>query len=283
MMNINSKTKITGLLGYPLNHTFSPAMQNAAFGNKGINYVYLPIEVKPDNFETVVKGIKNMNFDGFNVTIPFKVEIMKYLDEVDELAKRIGAVNTVLIRDGKLKGYNTDGRGFLRSLEEALGIGVINNKSIFILGSGGAARGICMILAMEGAKKIVICNRTHEKAVALAKDVNRYVAGSSIAITMEYKDMAEAIKDADVLINTTSVGTFPKVDEVPIDVSLLNEKLAVCDVVYNPRKTKLLIEAEKLGCKTMSGLGMLVYQGAEAFELWTGEDAPVEVMFNAIS
>jgi len=282
MITINSKTKIVGLLGYPLGHSFSPNMQNAAFNNKGINNVYVPIEVKPENFATVVKAVSSMNFAGFNITIPFKVEVIKYLDEIDESAERIGAVNTVVIKDGRLVGYNTDGRGFLRSLEEGLGYNV-EGKNIFVLGSGGASRAICMGLAFNKARKIYICNRTFEKAVALSKDINKHIPGSSIAIPMEYNEMRKNIKNVDAFINTTNVGTFPKVDEMPIDSSLLNEKLVVCDVIYNPKKTKLLLEAEKLGCKTISGLGMLVYQGAEAFELWTGVKAPVELMFDVVS
>ena len=282
MININSKTKIVGLLGYPLDHTFSPPMQNAAFDNKGINYVYIPIEVKPENFATVIKAISSMNFGGFNVTKPFKVEIIKYLDEIDEAAKCIGAVNTVVVKDGKLKGYNTDGSGFLRSLEESLG-SKVEGKDIFVLGSGGASRAICMILALNKARKIYICNRTFEKAVALSGDVNKYALGSSTAIPMEYGEMSKTIKNVDVFINTTNVGTFPEVDEIPIDSSLLNRKLVVCDVIYNPRKTKLLLEAEKLGCKTMSGFGMLVYQGAGAFELWIEVKALTELMFDVVS
>jgi shikimate dehydrogenase len=257
-------------------------MQNAAFEDKDINCIYLPIEVKPDNLDTVIRGITSMNFDGFNITKPFKTEIMKYLDEVDELASRIGAVNAVVIKDGQLKGYNTDGMGFLRSLKKTLYPSIVN-KRIFVLGSGGAARAICMVLAMAGTEKINICNRTYEKAVDLAEDINKYVPNSSNAIPMEYEEMEKAIKNTDILINATCVGTFPNVNEVPIDTNLLNNQLAVCDVVYNPAKTKLLIEAEKHGCKTMSGLGMLVYQGAEAFELWTGKNAPIGVMFDAIS
>lgn len=282
MIKISNNTKITCLLGYPLGHTFSPDMHNAAFEDRNINCIYLPIEVKPENLDTVVKCIKCLNSVGFNVTKPYKIEIMKYLDEVDDLAYRIGAVNTVVIRDGKLKGYNTDGRGFLRSLEERLSSN-IDDKSIFVLGSGGAARAICMILAMENVRKICICNRTYEKAVALSENINKYVPESSTAVPMEYKDMKKAIDKADILINTTSVGMYPNTNESPIDSKLLNEKLTVCDIIYNPPKTKLLIEAEKIGCKTMSGLGMLVYQGVETFELWTGKKAPVDIMFNAIS
>lgn len=280
MLNIDSKTKYIGLLGCPLGHSISPAMQNAAFQSKAINKLYIPVQVKAEDLETVVKALSKMNFGGFNVTIPYKIEIIKYLDEMDELAKSIGAVNTVMIEDGRLKGYNTDGIGFLRSLEEGLGISV-EGKNIFVLGSGGASRAISMTLAMNKASKLCICNRTFEKAVALAEDINNRYGGCSISVPMINENMAEAIKTADIFINTTSVGTYPNVDEMPIDKNSLNSNLTVCDVVYNPRKTKLLQEAENMGCKTLSGLGMLVYQGAEAFQIWTGVKAPVNVMFEA--
>lgn len=279
---INSKTRIVGLFGYPLGHASSPIMQNAAFNNKDINNVYVAIEVKPENFATVVNAIPSMNLVGFNVTKPYKIEIIKYLDEIDEAAKCIGAVNTVVVKDGKLKGYNTDGTGFLRSLEESLG-SKVEGKNIFVLGSGGASRAISMVLALNKARKVYICNRTFEKALALSEDINKNAPGVSAAIPMEYDEMKKNIENVDVFINTTSVGTFPEVDEIPIDSSLLNEKLVVCDVIYNPKKTKLLQEAEKLGCKTMSGIGMVVYQGAEAFELWTGKKAPIELMFDVVS
>ena len=280
-MNINTETKIIGLLGYPLGHSFSSIMQNTAFEHCSFNKIYIPIEVMPENLEKVVKGISKMNFDGFNITIPYKIEIMKYLDEIDDYAKSIGAVNTVTIKNGKLKGYNTDGIGFLRSYEESTGK-KIAGKRVFVLGSGGASRAICMTLALNKADKIYICNRTFEKAEALADDVNKQSGISSIAVPFVYKDMEKAINDSDVLINTTSVGMLPNVDKSPLDKNLLNSKLTVCDAVYNPKKTKLLQDAEEIGCKTVIGLSMLIYQGTEAFQLWTDTKAPVELMFKVV-
>lgn len=278
MRKVNSKTKYIGLLGYPLGHSISPVMQNAAFESRDINYLYMPIELKKEDLEHVVEAMPKMNFAGFNVTIPYKIEIMKHLDEIDDLAKSIGAVNTVAIKDGKLKGYNTDGIGFLRSLEEELNVSVAG-KNIFILGSGGAARAISMTLAMNKARRLYICNRTYEKAESLVKDINSKYGNVAISIPMVEQKMKDAINYAEILINTTCVGTYPNIDETPIDKEILKGHLAVCDVVYNPRKTKLLQDAEKLGCKTMNGLGMLIYQGAEAFRIWTGVKAPVETMF----
>lgn len=277
MQKVNSKTKYIGLLGYPLGHSISPVMQNAAFESRDINYLYMPIELKKEDLEHVVKAMPKMNFAGFNVTIPYKIEIMKHLDEIDDLAKSIGAVNTVAIKDGKLKGYNTDGIGFLRSLEEELNVSVAG-KNIFILGSGGAARAISMTLAMNKARRLYICNRTYEKAESLAKDINSKYGNVAISIPMVKQNMKDSINDTEILINTTCVGTYPNIDETPIDKEILQAHFAVCDIVYNPKKTKLLQDAEKLGCKTMNGLGMLIYQGAEAFKIWTGVKAPVDTM-----
>jgi len=280
-MIINTDTKMIGLLGYPVNQSLSAPMQNSAFEQCSFNKIYIPIEVLPENLEIVVKGISKMNFDGFNVTKPHKIEIIKYLDEIDEYAKSIGAVNTVTIKNGVLKGYNTDGTGFLKSYEENTGT-KIEGKNVFVLGSGGASRAISMTLALNKANKIYICNRTYEKAVALANDINNQAGECSTAILMEYEEMKNAINSSDVLINTTSIGMYPSVEDSPLDKNLINNKLIVCDAVYNPKKTKLLRDAEEIGCKIVIGLSMLVYQGSEAFELWTNSKAPVDLMFKIV-
>jgi shikimate dehydrogenase len=281
-MILSTKTKLIGLLGYPLGHSLSPLMHNTAFESLSLDKIYIPIEVAPENLETVVKGMAKMNFEGFNVTIPCKIEIMKLLDEVDDYAKCIGAVNTVVVHEGKLKGYNTDGMGFLKSFEESTGT-KIDGKNIFILGSGGASRAISMTLAMNKSNKIYICNRTYEKAVSLAEDITKQSGADSVAVKHEYEKMKKAIADCHVLINTTSVGMSPNIDSSPLNRELLSPSLTVCDAVYNPRKTKLLKDAEEIGCKTVEGLKMLVYQGASAFEIWTGIKAPAELMFKAIN
>ena len=281
MIKIDTKTRILGLLGYPLAHSFSPPMQNAAFKHLSMNKIYIPIEVTPDDLDDVVKGIPKMNFDGFNVTKPHKVHIIEYLDEIDELARIIGAVNVVTIKNGVLKGYNTDGSGFVRSFEEEMRTSFCE-KNVFVIGSGGASRAICMTLAMESAKTIYICNRTYEKAVALSKDINKNIRDCCIPVMMKYGLIKEALYNAQIIINTTSVGMFPNNEEIPLNENLLHKELVVCDIVYNPRKTKLLKAAERKGCKTVSGLAMLVHQGAESFKLWTDVEPPVEIMFNTI-
>ncbi len=281
-MDINVETKLIGLLGYPLGQSFSSVMQNAAFKECNLNKIYIPIEVLPENLEIVVKGISKMNFEGFNITKPYKIDIIKYLDEMDEYARCIGAVNTVTINHGKLKGYNTDGTGFLRSLKENTGTG-IEGKTVFILGSGGAARAIGMTLALNKAKKIYICNRTYDKAALLSDDISKQTNTKSVAVLMEQNEIKKALNDSDVLINTTSVGMYPNINESPIDKSLINNKLTVCDAVYNPRKTKLLKDAEEIGCKIIIGMYMFIYQGAEAFELWANEKAPVDLMYDKVN
>ena len=280
-MNMDNSKKLVGILGYPLSHSLSPVMQNMAFKYYNLNNVYVPIEVKPEDLEIIVKAIRGMNFIGFNVTVPHKIEVVKYLDEMDKLAELIGAVNTVVVKDGNLKGYNTDGIGFLKSFQENTNES-IEGKRVFILGAGGASRAVSMTLAMNKAEKVYICNRTYEKAERLSQDINTKIGNVSAAVPMEYEKMKEVIYDSDVFINTTTVGMHPNVDESPIDRSLLHENLILCDIVYNPRKTKLLEEAEELGCKTVPGLSMLVYQGAESFRLWTGMEAPVDIMFKAV-
>jgi shikimate dehydrogenase len=259
----------------------SPVMQNAAFEYCSMNRIYIPVEVKSENLETVVRGISKMNFEGFNITIPHKIEIMKYLDETDEYARCIGAVNTVKIKDGKLKGYNTDGIGFLRSFEESTK-DKIEGKNVFIIGCGGASRAISMTLALNKANKMYICNRTFDKASNLAEDIKRQTKIPCEAILYDYEEIIKALQDTDVLINTTSVGMSPNIEESPLDKRILDKRLTVCDIVYNPRKTRLLKDAEEKGCRIVEGLAMLVYQGAEAFEIWTEIKAPTELMFKAI-
>ena len=281
MVDINTDTKLVGLLGHPLKQSFSPTMQNGAFQEAGLNYIYVPFEVTPEDLPDVVKGISKMNFAGFNVTKPHKINIMDHLDEIDKSAEVIGAVNVVTISDGRLKGFNSDGSGFNRSFEEETGT-TFKGKNVFILGSGGAARAIAVTLAMEGAEKIYICNRTVEKAEGLAADINKQVRDCASSVPLENSEMEKALGDTEVIINTTSIGMQPEPEAIPMDKELLDKRFIVCDIVYNPLKTKLLQEAEKLGCQTVEGLSMLLYQGAESFELWTGRNAPLETMESII-
>jgi shikimate dehydrogenase len=222
-----------------------------------------------------------MNFAGYNITIPHKIRIMGCLDAIDPLAQAIGAVNTVVVENGRTTGYNTDGEGFVRSVEAESGIAV-GEKCHFIVGCGGAARAIAMTLAFKGAPKIYLCNRTEQKAHDLAAEINAKVSPCCEVVPRDSANMAPAVQQADVLINTTSVGMHPEEERIPIDGDMIPNGVVVSDIVYNPARTKLLRVAEEKGCQTVPGLGMLVYQGAEGFRKWTGAEPPVEIMFGVV-
>lgn len=278
---INTETRLIGLLGYPLKHSFSPAMQNAAIEEHKLNKLYIPIEVQKKDLDTVVKGISRMNFDGFNVTIPYKVDIIKYLDDIDESALMAGAVNTVVIKSGKMKGFNTDGRGFILAFKAGTSESV-QGKKFLVLGGGGAARAITVSLVLNGAEQVFLHNRTHEKALRLVEEISSKIKNSCRIKAVSDMELSSITKESKVIINATSVGMYPNVEDDPIDKSFLQKKHIVCDIVYNPENTKLLETAARIGCKTLSGTGMLVYQGIESFRLWTGKAVSPDTMFRAI-
>lgn len=281
MALVDVNTKLVGLLGNPLGHSFSPAMHNRAFATLDLNFFYLPIEVTAEDLPTVAAGIAKMNFAGYNVTIPHKIRIMACLDAIDPLAQAIGAVNTVTLHEGRATGHNTDGEGYVRSLESEGGIEV-HGKRLFIIGCGGATRAIAMTLASKGAQKIFIANRTEQKAHDLAAEINAKVRSCSEVVAMQRANLAAALAQADVLINTTSLGMHPHEDRLPIEGDLIPSGIVVSDIVYNPMRTQLLKVAEARGCRIVTGLGMLVYQGAEAFRMWTGVEPPVDEMFAVV-
>lgn len=270
-------TKLVILLGNPLGHSISPPMHNRVFETLGMDYCYMPVEVNENNLKKVFSGLVRMNVAGFNVTIPHKIGIMELLDELDPLAATIGAVNTICVKDGKTKGYNTDGEGFIRSLEEETKIST-RGKRLFLLGCGGAARAIAMTLAFDGAEKVIICNRTVAKAQALASEINEKIRTCAEVVEQTSKSQAQALETCDVLINCTSLGMHPREDVLPIDESLLLPHLIVADIVYNPLMTRFLKSAEEKGCTVVPGLGMLIYQGAAAFKLWTGIEPTISEM-----
>ncbi|MFB0544727.1 MAG: shikimate dehydrogenase [Asgard group archaeon] len=274
-MPITSKTVACAVIGDPIHHSLSPNMHNAAFQCLNLDYVYLAFRVQKENLGEAISGFKALNFCGFNVTIPHKEECIKYLDEIDETALKIGAVNCVVNENGILKGYNTDGIGALRVVTE--GGFELDGKKIVILGAGGAARAIVFTFA-KLASKINILNRTFPKAKKLVEDVSRTAKILIIAKKLSYENLKESILEAELLVNTTSVGMYPKTEETIVPQELLHEKLTVFDAVYNPPETRLLREAKSIGAKTIDGIDMLVYQGAEAFEKWTGKKAPIQVM-----
>ncbi|HBH12391.1 MAG: Shikimate dehydrogenase [Clostridiales bacterium 38_11] len=274
---IDVKTKLVGLLGYPLGHSLSPLMQNKAFKLTGLNCLYLPIEAENKDYSELLSGMKKMNFIGFNVTIPGKIDIIQHLDAIHPLAEKIGSVNTVQIENGRMTGYNTDGEGFVSSLTSETRC-VISESSFMVLGAGGACRAIAMTLAEREAKKIVIANRTFIKAKALCDEINGCIRDCCIPLALSTEVLAQYMPYINVLINTTNIGLFPNVDNTPIDHKLLRKDLLVADIIYNPIRTRMLIEAEEIGCVTLSGIGMFVNQGVEAFKIWTGIDPPVREM-----
>jgi shikimate dehydrogenase len=275
MRLISGRTRICGIIGDPIEHTMSPVMHNAAFKNKGVDYVYLAFRVKKEELGEAIEGMRALNMRGLNITIPHKVAVIPFLDELDHLADKIGAINTVVNNDGVLKGYNTDATGFLRALRER-GIEP-KGKSVVILGAGGASRAISFILAERGSS-LVILNRTWDKAKICTDRISEIFQREATALKLDRENLAAALSKADILINATSVGMSPNIDETPVTSDLLRPSLVVYDIVNNPIKTRLQREAEAVGAKTISGLDMLVWQGALAFEKWTGLKAPIGVM-----
>ena len=276
-MNIKGSTNIVGLIGHPVEHSFSPPMHNAAFEKLGMDYAYVAFDVEPQNLKSAIDGAKSLGIRGLNVTIPHKIEVMQYLDEIDEVAGLIGAVNTIDFKD--MKGYNTDGIGAIRAIEEVTSI---KDKNVVIAGAGGASRAISFYIAKYGASRLTILNRNVEKAQKLASDVsNSGLIGDVKADSIS--EIASILDDADILINTTPVGMHPNVNDEPIaSASDMHEDLVVFDAVYNPNETGLLKEAVKAGAEPVFGIKMLLYQGAESFRIWTGVDAPVDAMEDAL-
>jgi shikimate dehydrogenase len=259
---INTKTCLYGVLGDPVSHSLSPLMHNTAFEAIGYNGVYLAFGVK--DLAGAVAGIRALGVRGASVTIPHKVRIMDFLDEIDEQARAIGAVNTIVNRDGHLFGYNSDCLGAMQALRD---VTAIKDKTVVIAGAGGAARAIGFGILAEGGK-LAILNQIEDEGKALARDLG-----------VHYYPLADhAVHPCDIFINATPVGMTPHVSDMPVTSGYLRPGMTVMDIVYNPLKTRLLAEAEAVGCQTVDGLAMFVYQGVSQFESWTGEKAPVDLM-----
>ncbi len=272
---ISGKTRLCGIIGDPIEHTMSPVMHNAAFKNKGVDCAYLAFRVKKEELGKAIEGMRALNMRGLNITIPHKVAVIQFLDELDHLADKIGAVNTIVNNGGVLRGYNTDATGFLQALRER---GVEpRGKRVVILGAGGASRAISFILAERGSS-LAILNRTWDRAKICADRISKIFQSEATALKLDRENLAAALSEADILVNTTSIGMSPDINETPVTSNLLKPGLVVFDIVYNPIKTRLQREAEVAGATVISGLDMLVWQGASAFEKWTGLKAPVELM-----
>ncbi|MFH1905680.1 MAG: shikimate dehydrogenase [bacterium] len=276
---MDAKTQLCAVIGNPIEHSLSPAIHNAAFDHLGLNYVYLAFRVR--DVSSAIAGIRELGIKGISVTIPHKVEIIKYLDEIDEVADRIGSVNTIVNENRNLKGYTTDGTAAVRSLKEK---GVdIKGKRILILGSGGAARAIAFTLIMkERPASLVIGGIIQKEIDKLVQDISstKRISQAKGFITNE-KSLEKRLQDVDILIQCTPVGMHPKINDTPVPKRLLRSSLTVFDIIYTPLKTRLIIDAEDTGCVVISGIDMFIYQAALQFELWTGKPAPIKVMREA--
>jgi shikimate dehydrogenase len=276
--SITGKTSLVGLIGWPVEHSLSPAMHNAAFAELGIDWAYVPLPVHPDNLQRALKGLAALNFVGVNVTVPHKQAVMRYVDELSDAARLTGAVNTIQIKEGKYYGYNTDAYGFLHALVEA-GCHP-KGMRVAVLGAGGAARAVVFALARAEAKSITVINRTQERAAFLVDDLADAFPNSQINSTpFTRKDLSRLKDTIDLVINATSVGMYPHIDANPwpADVPLPRQAL-VNDLVYNPLETLFLKNAQSTGLTAVDGLGMLIHQGAYAFETWTGHKPPIDTM-----
>ena len=279
MAEKNYRAELVGVFGDPVDGNPTVVIEEAGFAAAGLNWRYLTCRVPVEKLEDAMKGMRAMDMKGVNLTMPHKVAVLSYLDELSEAARIIGAVNTVAVRDGKLIGENTDGKGFVRSVKEA-GI-PLQGQVVAILGAGGAAKAIGVECALEGAKKLHIINRNAQRGEELAETIRSHTAAE--AEFHPWQGTAEIPADADILINATCVGLFPDVDKYPdVRFDQIRPGMPVCDVVFNPAMPLFLKKAEAQGARILTGLGMLVNQAALNFEIWTGVKAPREVMMQAL-
>ena len=275
----NAQTKVLCIIGHPIEHSMSPIMHNATIRNLNLNFIYLAFNITPSNLAITVEAFRVLNFKGINVTIPFKQEIMKYLDEIDPVAQKIGAVNTIKNENGYLTGRNTDAEGAKKTILNA-GYN-ISGSNILLLGAGGAARALSYALAGD-IDKIIIANRTERRAEKLTMELKKGFGINAVPKRYNINILKEESKKADILINTTPIGMYPNVDKSPVPAEFLHKELIVFDLVYNPLETKLIKDAITKGCKTIRGLDLLVNQGASAFEWWTNKKPNVNLMKNKI-
>jgi shikimate dehydrogenase len=272
---ITARTKVLCVIGHPIEHSMSPIMHNAALKDLSLDYVYVAFNIPPNNLKKAVLGFKMFNIKGINVTIPYKENIIPYLDEIDPLAEKIGAVNTIKNESKYLIGKNTDASGAKKALLDA-GCEITGKKAL-ILGAGGAAKAVSFAIS-EDLDALYIVNRTEKRAIKLAKDLTNKMTIKAIGKNMSINTLKNLVDEVDILINTTPLGMYPDIEESPISEEMLHNDLFVFDILYNPLETKLLKEASKIGCKTLGGLDMFVNQGALAFEWWTGKKPNLNLM-----
>lgn len=269
-MNISVSTKLYAVIGEPISQSLSPTLHNQLFEKYKIDGIYFPIEVQSKNLKELIAGFHLLNFGGFNITKPHKETIIKYLDEIDPLAKKIKAVNTVVCISGKMIGYNTDGYGFIKSIESITLKKPKQSLKVLILGSGGAVKSVSMALADWGIKKIFIANRTNKKAEDLSAQINENWPEKAKTIPLEESSLASVCEKVDIIINGTSLGMSDHIDQTPLDKNFFKPGLLAYDMIYSPSQTLFLKSAKEMGAQTQNGLDMLLYQGLLAFELWTG-------------
>ncbi|HEU5396283.1 MAG TPA: shikimate dehydrogenase [Verrucomicrobiae bacterium] len=272
---IDAATRLCAVLGFPIRHSASPAMQNAAFAALRLNWAYLAFEVDPNNLRAAIDGARALNFAGLNLTVPHKLLAVDLVDELDPSAKRWGAVNTIHFQNGRATGYNTDADAVVTALREDLQL-ELRGAKILLLGAGGAGRTAALKLASEGVAELFLLNRTASKAEQIADEIRKQFPRVKVAVGLPPGKV-------DLVLNATSLGLQPA-DPLPLDEAHFapGRAGAVYDMIYRPAETKLLAAAKKAGCRTANGLGMLLYQGAKAFEIWTGQSAPLEVMRKAL-
>lgn len=275
---ITGQTRLAALFATPIRHSVSPMIHNTAFQTLGIDAVYLAFEVGTEGLEAAIDSIRNLEMLGANLSMPNKIKAVEYMDELSEAARLIGAINTITNENGKLIGHNTDGSGFMRSLND-IEVELVGKK-MTILGAGGAGTAITVQAALDGVAEIAIFNRKDQFFPTLQEKIARIAENTGCKIRLndlaDTKQLALDVSESELLLNATGVGMKPVENETPIqDFSIIRPDMAVCDVIYTPRETKFLKEARLRGAKTNNGLGMLLYQGAAAFRKWTGEEMPI--------
>lgn len=278
-MEFSGKTRVCGVIGDPIEHTLSPLIHNAAFRSLKLDFVFVAFRVRKADLGNAINSVRSLGIHGLNVTMPHKNAVIKYLNEIDSAAKFLGSVNTIHNDNGKLLGFNTDGVGAVKALQE--NGADLKNRKLLLLGAGGAAKAIAFYAAKE-AKELVILNRSPEKAESFAKVLRGRFGKKIVGGSLSPNLMKENLQDSDILINATSVGMSPKTNESLVSRQWLKPNLYVMDIVYSPLETRLAKDAKEIGAKIISGVEMLIYQGAVSFEIWTGRSAPVEVMKKAV-
>lgn len=278
-MMITGKTKVVGVIGHPIEHSMSPPMHNNAFKQLDMDWVYVAFHVLPENIGKLMESCKTLDIKGLNVTIPHKTAVIPFLDEIDPIAEKIGAVNTIQFKNGISKGYNTDGLGAIKSLQKHTSL---EGKNVLILGAGGASKAISFTLINENINSLTIANRSQDNALKLIDNIKQHTGFKKIEY-VDIKDADEIINDVDIIINTTPIGMYPNHNvDAPIKTDKINDNHVVMDIIYNPLETVLLKESRLNGAKTINGTSMLINQGLVSFEIFTGMEASYESFEEAL-